>query len=584
MIGGIILIFVLVALVAGAVVGVRRLTGRGRTAPTPEGHAVRQFFQYLLLFGLLVVTAVGVAGLLATAFAQTTTIVVTDSAIARSVAFTVVGLPLLTGVALWSRRTLADDPAESRSVAWLLYLSAASLISLLVALFALHDVLSWLLDLRPFSPQALANALVWTAVWGFHWWRGARRADQPLLQPQLLAGSLLGLVLGLVGLGVLLTGALDTWFGLDETELIVGRHQPILEGAVTLLLAAAVWALYWLVTALRTPRNVLWHGYVLLAGAAAGLIVAVTAASVGLYRLLVWLVGQPGQDDADRYFSTMPETVAATVVGLLTLAYHQTVLGEEQRPGRTEIDRVRDYLLAVIGLGAATAGTTIVIVALVEAVADPSLVSSSGPANTLIAALTLLGVGAPVWWFFWSRGQRAAAASHDEVVAPTRRLYLFVLLGVASLAAVGALLAGAWLLVDHLLQGDPGLVTLRSIRFPIGILVTSAAVAAYHWSVYRGERQPAAPRPTGPQFVVLLGVADAATAASIHRRTGALTWAWTRWDSPPETWSEDELVAAAESSGAPEVLVLADDGRLRSVPISRRPPTRAQAPSVDASR
>jgi len=576
-IGGIILIFVLVALVAGSVLGVRRLIGRGGTTPTPEGHAVRQLFQYLLLLGLVFVTAVGVAGLLAAAFAQSTTIVVSDSAIARSVAFTVVGLPLLTGVALWSRRTLADDPAEARSVAWMLYLSAASLVSLLVALFALHDVASWLLDLRPFHPQALANAIVWTAVWAFHWWRGARRGDQPMQQPQLLAGSLLGLTIGLVGLGILIAGALEVWFGLDRQELIVGRHEPILEGAVTFLLAAAVWSLYWLATALHTERNILWHAYVLLVGAAAGLIVSVTAASVGVYRLLVWVFGQPGEDDAERYFSTMPATVAATVVGLLALAYHQTVLHDDRRSGRTEIDRVRDYLLAAIGLGAATAGTTIVIVALVEAIADPSLVTDGGPANTLIAALTLLGVGAPVWWLFWRRGQRAAASSHDEITAPTRRLYLFFLLGLASLAAVGALLAGAWLLVDHLLRGDPGLVTLRSIRFPIGILVTSAALAAYHWTVYRGERHPAAPRPQGPQFVVLLGVADASTAAAIKRRTGALTWAWTRWDSPLETWSEDELIAAVESSGAPEVLVLAEDGQLRSVPISRRAPTHLQA-------
>jgi len=573
--GALILLIALGAVVSGVVFGVRRLSHRSGAAATPEGHAVRQLFQYLLLLVLLVVTAVGVAGLLAAAFAPDGTIAGSDSAIARSVAFTVVGLPLLTGVALWSRRTLTEGADEARSVTWVLYLSTASLVSLVIALSALHDVASWILGLRVFQPQAPANALVWVGVWAFHWWLARRHHDQRLMQPHLLAGSLIGLGIGMVGLGVLLAGALETWFGLDQGLLVVGRDEPILEGSVTFLLAGAAWILYWLRTARRSEHTILWHAYVLLVGMAAGLVVAVTAASLGLYRVLVWLVGQPWTDDARRYFDTMPATVAAAVVGLLTLTYHQAVLRDEARPGRTEVDRVRDYLLAAVGLGAAAAGATIVIVALVEALTNPSVMSGRGPANTLIAALTLLGVGAPVWWHFWRRGRRAVADSDDEVASPTRRLYLFLLLGLASLASVGALLAGAWLLVDHLLQGDPGLETLRSIRFPIGILATAAALAVYHWTVYRGERPAAAPPRTGPRFVLLLGVADAPTAASIARRCGAMTWAWTRRDVAPEVWPEDELLSVAEGAGAPEVVVLAENGRLRAIPVTRRPPRSA---------
>lgn len=571
MIGALVLLVALGAGVALVVFGVRRLGHRGDTGTTPEGHAVRQLFQYLLLLVLMVVTAVGVAGLLAAAFAPDDPTTGSDSAIARSIAFAVVGLPLLSGVALWSRRTLAGHADEARSLAWVVYLSVASLVSLLVGLFALHDVGSWALGLRGFDPQATANALVWTGVWAFHWWL-ARRQDPALMQPHLLAASLVGLGIGLVGLGVLLTGALETWFGLDRELLVAGRDEPILEGGLTLALAGACWVLYWAANARHSARTVLWHAYVLLAGMAAGLVVSVTAASVGTYRTLVWLVGHPGTDDAHLYFDPMPATAAAAAVGLLTLTYHQAVLRAEKRPVRTEIERVRDYLLAAIGLGAAAAGTTIVVVALVEALANPSVMSGAGPANTLIAALTLLGVGAPVWWYFWRRGQGAAAISHDEVVSPTRRLYLFFLLGLASLASVGALLAGAWLLVDHVLQDDPGLETLRSTRFPIGILLTAAALAAYHWTVYRDERPPAAAPRTGPTFVLLLGVADAPTAASIARRSGAMTWAWTRWDVTPETWPEDELLSVAASAGAPEVVVLADDGRLRAIPVTRRPP------------
>lgn len=537
--------------------------------PTPLGHGVRQAFQYLLLLGLVVVTAIGIGGLLAAAFAQGTTIAVSDSSIARSVAFTLVGLPLLAGVALWTRRTFAADPAESRSPAWLLYLAAAELLALVVALVAVHATASWLVGLQEFEPDAAAIAVVWSAVWGGHRLL-ASRVDPRLLQPQHLGGSLITLGLSLAGLGVLLTGALETWFGLDGTVLAATGHRPALEGALTLLLAGAGWVLYWWRSARRSERNPLWLAYVLLAGIAAALVVTLVAGSLALHRVLVWLVGDPSTDDASRYFDPMPATVAAVVVGLVSLAHHHAVLAEGVRPGRSEVDRVHDYGLAAIGLGAAATGTTIVVVAIVEAVADPDVISGSGAVNTLLAALTLLAVGAPVWWLHWRRCQAAVGASHDEVTSPTRRLYLFSLLGVASLAAVVALLAGTWILIDRLLGSAGALEALRAIRYPIGILVTAAALAAYHWAVYLRERGTASER-RGPRFVLLLGVADAPTAGAVARHTGAQTWAWTRTDAGEVVRPVAELLAVLASASTPEVVVLVEDGRLQAVPIERRP-------------
>ncbi|HWJ83558.1 MAG TPA: DUF5671 domain-containing protein [Nocardioides sp.] len=570
MIGAVILLLLL-AIVAGVAVGVRRMARPAAAATTPEGHVVRQLFQYLLLLVLLVVSAVGVAGLVEAALASGTTLAVSDTALARSVAFTVVGVPLLLALALLTRRTHAGDPAEANGLPWVVYLSAAGLVSLFVALVALHATASWALGLRPHDPLASANAVVWTAAWAVHWWLGSRLTDQRPLQPALLAGSLLGLALGLVGLGVLLAGTLDEWLGLAGASALVGRHEPILEGAVTFVLAAAVWLRYWLLAGVRSERNLLWHAYVLLAGVTVGLVVAVTAASVALDRVLVWLVGEPWSDDARRYFDAMPATIAATTVGLLTFAYHQSVLRSVEHPRRTELDRVRDYLLAGVGLAAASVGSTIVVVALVEAAADPSVVGG-GAVNTLLAAVTLIGVGAPVWQLFWRRGQRAAAGA-DETASLTRRLYLFLLLGLTSVATVAALLAGAWILVDRILQGDDAAASVRSIRYPVGILATAAAVAAYHWAVYRSDRERhVLPARHGPAFVLLLGVADVGTAAALGRSTGAMVWAWTRRDVAPQVWSVEELAAVVAASGGSETIVLADAGELRAIPVLRRPP------------
>ncbi|HET8768907.1 MAG TPA: hypothetical protein VFM86_16395, partial [Pedococcus sp.] len=56
-------LLLLVLLVVGVVLASRRVAGRSAAGPV-DVHVVRHFFQYLLLLGLLVVTAIGVSGLL----------------------------------------------------------------------------------------------------------------------------------------------------------------------------------------------------------------------------------------------------------------------------------------------------------------------------------------------------------------------------------------------------------------------------------------------------------------------------------------------------------------------------------------
>ena len=104
-----------------------RKAGAGGTAGPADGHTVRRFFQYLVLYGLLVVVAVGLSGLLGRLLDRDVLVSADEAQLARDLAFTVVGVPLFAGVALWSRRRLADDPAEARSLGWAFYVTAASL-------------------------------------------------------------------------------------------------------------------------------------------------------------------------------------------------------------------------------------------------------------------------------------------------------------------------------------------------------------------------------------------------------------------------------------------------------------------------
>ena len=47
------------------------------------------------------------------------------AAVARSIAFVVVALPVFGGLALFTKRHLDSDPAEARSLGWAAYLTVA---------------------------------------------------------------------------------------------------------------------------------------------------------------------------------------------------------------------------------------------------------------------------------------------------------------------------------------------------------------------------------------------------------------------------------------------------------------------------
>jgi hypothetical protein len=493
-------IALLVVIIVLAVLGIRKVAGR-EGAAVSEGHAVRRFFQYLLLLGLLVVVALGLSGLLGRLLDQRP-IAADDTELARSLAFTVVGLPLYAAVALWSRRSLAQDPTEARSFGWAFYATAACLTSLGVAMFALHDVLAWATGLGAADGRALARLIVWGAVWGAHWWLHLRRVPPEHSHVHHLIGSLMGLGTSATGLAVLVAGAIEPLLGISADDLLAGGDNRLLRGAVTLAVGAPVWVVYWVLTASRQQRDPLWLGYVLLAGVGGGLVTAVVSASTVLYTVTVWLVGEPRSPDASIHFQGVPTAAGAAVAGLLLWWYHQAVLAEspvEVGPqARTEVRRVYEYLMAAIGLLAAAAGLTVVVVAAIESVtAATAQIAGASAVNTLLAAGTLLVVGGPVWWFFWHRIQAAARTSPEqEHTSPTRRIYLFGLFGVGGVAAVVALLVGVYLLFEDVVAGTAGAATVSSMRYTgrngrPSRSPPSVALATCCWSGPLTRRSPA---------------------------------------------------------------------------------------------
>lgn len=562
MIGGLLLL-VLVAIGVG--LAVRRMAGHG--GDTGGGSsAVRRFFQYLVLYGLLVMVAIGLSGLLARLFSGAEVARFDQAQLARSLTFVLIGGPLYAGVALWVRRQLAQDPAEVRSLGWALYATVGSITALVTAMVALHSVLSWIVDREEYDGRAVASLLVWGVVWAAHWLIDRRISPARRSQVHQLAGSLIGLGVSAGGLIGLLGAALEALFGTGGDVLLPG-DPGLLGSAVTLVVGAPVWLVYWLTTWVGAERTPLWLAYVFLFGVGGGLVGALSAAGTSLFDLLVWVLGDPSTDDLSRHFSDVPSLVAAVVVGLLVWWYHRSLLAEATG-ARSEVRRIYEYLVAGIGLLAASIGLATLLVAFLEAISGTEdLLVEASAVNTLLGAVTALVIGGPVWWIFWRRIQGADPA--EERASPTRRVYLFVLFGVGGVAAVIALIVAVFIFVEDVLEGTLGAETVRSTRFTVGILAATGAVATYHWAIYRADRRHTPGRPVGPRYVLLIGAPDDGVGRALAHRTGGRVRVWPRTDVEAVPWSVDRLMEVLEGTVDEEVVVISDGADFRVIPIDR---------------
>ena len=569
MIGAFSGLLVPIAVVILVIWGVRRIRS-GDAHGALQGHSVRRFFQYSLLYGLVVVGSLGLSGLLGRVLERSTLVVVDKTDLARNLSFVVVGIPLYIVLAFWTRRRFEEDPSEAKSFGWGLYVTMTSVTSLAVGMFALHDMILWAARVNDFHTQALARLVVWGAVWAMHWWIHIRVTPVSSSRVHHLLGSLIALGTVVVGVDQLISGAVQRLWSFGDHAILLSHGDPILRGAVMLIVGAPVWFLYWIKNYSKATKDPLWFGYVLLVGVGGGLVVSVASASTVLYSALVWIWGDPGSSYASTHFRNVPSALGAFCVGVIAWWYHHAILEEDRKNARTEVQRIYEYSMAGIGLLTAAGGLALILVALVEALTSSALISGSGATNALLAAATLLFVGSPVWWIFWQRVQRAIMKfPGEEHLSPTRRVYLFILFGLGGIAAVVTLLVGVFFFFDDIFKGNFGLETIRRIRFALSILITTGAIAGYHWLVYRNERELTATGLRGPRLVLMVGPKDPELKRAISQLSGGRVQFWERKDEKNAVWNRDEVLMAVGSSTEDALIVIADSNGMWAIPIDR---------------
>lgn len=596
----------LVALIALLVWAVRRPSpvradeGGPGVAPGAGAHSVRRFFQYALMYAMTILAAIGFSNLLTRALTSVNG--PTDESsreweaqlLAEDVSFAVVGSLVLAVLVWWTWRTLRRDPRESSSFGLVLAVTATALTALVTTIVHLQAFVAALVRPDGDPGAQAAPALVWGLVWVATWFIAARALPPARQLPHRALGSTVGLVTMTWGFTTLLSTSLQI---LITGDTLVGGRTALASAGAVLLVGALAWIRYWILAAQSDPHSTWWLLHVLVVGVAGGLLLALTGASLTLWDVLVWLVGDPGTRGAASHFSATPGHVAAALAGLLVWWYHRAAIAGSGEGARSEVRRVYEYLVAGVSLAASAAGTGTLVVALITSLTPGDDVGMS-VRNTLLSALTLLVVGVPVWVVFWRRIQRAMVADPiDEGGSPTRRIALVLVLGLSTVAAVIALIAVVMTLAQDLLAGDFSAVTLRSARYGVGVLLAAVAVAGYHAAVWREDRvamtraradlgpqtatggapessgvnadtatspqeqahpdDAALPQVPRPVSIILVGDVPEGLRQELAQRTGVRVEVWRRPSGA--LWDLEQLIADVAAHPGQDLLIIGED-------------------------
>jgi hypothetical protein len=549
------------------VLAVRKFSGR--SSHSQGASALRNFFQYALLLALMLVVTNGLSGLIGRFINPSAMVIADDASLARNLSFVIVGLPLLVGIGLWTRKGFQADSHRAKEPMAALFVTLATLIALVIALSSSIELLRNIASNDAFDGQTFANAVVWLGTWIALWVIGARTIPAHNLQVSFLLGSLVGYIASIVGLVGVISATIKQLTGMNGDALVTSSSHDIVNSLVVVLIGGLVWIQYWYRTARNSEHNNLWNAYVLIAGVGGGLVMAVVAASITLYQTAVWFIGEPHATLARDHFNGVPTSAGVVVIGLLAWWYHKSLLTDANT--RTEVNRIYDYIISGIGLIASAVGLSMILIAILEATIQTSLIVGGSVINSFLSAATLIVVGGPVWVFYWRNIQSRVKQSPDvELTSITRRIYLFLLFGIGGVAAIISLIVGVFQLFNAFLTGEFGTSTLRDLRYVIGVLVSTAIISSYHWAIYRHERTVDVSFGSPSKSVVLIGPADKQIAHDVREATAARVTTWTRADAEGLTWSTPDVVNAILSSLDDQLVIVLDASGMKVIPLVRK--------------
>ena len=321
-----------------------------------------------------------------------------------------------------------------------------------------------------------------------------------------------------------------------------------------------------------------------------GVMTTLSALGIIIHEILVWALGSVNADSTSQHFEFLPGSVATLSVGAALWGYHwYMVRREADASAGTALSarRAYTYILSAIGTG-----TLAIAIFMLVGAALKLILASFGDVviggdlwkRALANIITLAVLGGPLWGYYWRNIQlRMQASSDDEILATSRRIFIFAALGAGVLALLGSVSALLFMFLRDLLEVSLSLDTLNDMTEPIAIIAAAAAFLPYYWSVYRQDQDaapeivpedsPVSPDPVEgqpPRKHVTLFAADDANALvgqiqdALGYDTDTLRWADADVVMPALT-AETAAHLAQSITGARGryILLIPDGGQLR---------------------
>jgi membrane protein implicated in regulation of membrane protease activity len=112
--------------------------------------------------------------------------------------------------------------------------------------------------------------------------------------------------------------------------------------------------------------------------------------------------------------------------------------------------------------------------------------------DRIVLVLTLLLLGVPVWTYHWFSMQRLVAAGHaEERASSPRRILIFGVVGVGTLAFLGNISYLLFVFLNALLEGTLSLTLLVDAKWSMGAVVAAVLFVPYYWFTLQEDRKAA---------------------------------------------------------------------------------------------
>ena len=506
---------VIIGLIIYGIIVWRRRASASESAPDtnadPGIGTVRRLYFYIVAFVALMMTVSGIVFLLQFILDS---IFVGDVISDSNVRLAAGGALLIVGAPLWYfhwryvQRAVAEQPVETRSFLRKLYIYITLAVAGSIAIYTAYDLLNWIFGTEDFSGYSIAAAIIWSGVWAFHWLI-EEREGQPTSETIVIRrlyiyiASLVGLIMLALGVGrVLYFILLEGYNALTATPLIGGESglwRPSMREMLSVaIIGGGAWAVHWLYMGRRDYDSAIRQVYLYIFAILGGVITTLSALGIIVHEFLTWALGAYSANTVAQHFEFLPGSVATLSVGAALWAYHwyRVRLEADMSPSTTlSARRVYTYILAAIGTG-----TLAVAVFMLVSAALNLIVASFGDMviggdlwkRALANIVTLAVLSGPLWGYYWRNIQlRMQADVGDEILATSRRIFIFAALGAGVLALLGSVSALLFMFLRDLLEVSLSLDTLNDMAEPLAIIAAAAAFLPYYWSVYRQDQEAA---------------------------------------------------------------------------------------------